>query len=226
MKTTLLLSAAILLSTASFAQATVRSQQAVNNATSLQSQKGNSELKNSGNVSSSTNMQTNAVNSSASEATTSVEKGKTKIAAEKQTMSAKAAEEKQPVKAVATQDASVSANTHLAANVGASERNNKTEQNASLTGEATISTVNIKKNSNQVKGNGKTVINTNVAATVAAGNRVKTSVHTIAIKTGEKVNTTAVTTIKSSSAIAHSIKPAAVVKMNTHIKTNTGIKIK
>ncbi|MDB5276087.1 MAG: hypothetical protein JWR61_1042 [Ferruginibacter sp.] len=224
MKTTLLFSAAFLLATASFAQTSVKSQQAANNVSTLHSDKGSSEVKSAGNASSTTTVQSNAVNNTGHKVNKGVEKGKGEIAQEKQAVAAKAATEKQQVKTAASQDVTVSANTQSDVNINASEKNNKTAQNASLASQETVSTAGIKKDGNQVKESSKMAVNTTAAAAVSTGSQVKTDVQKTVVKADKKVNATAVTTVKSSSSAAHAVKPAVAVKMNTSVKT--GIKIK
>ncbi|MEO6355445.1 MAG: hypothetical protein ABIU77_20875 [Ferruginibacter sp.] len=224
MKTRLLFSAAFLVATASFAQTSVNSQQATNSVTTVRSEKGSSEVKSADNASSTTGVQSNAVNSTGHKVNAGVEKGKSEIAEEKQALAAKAAAEKQEVKTAVSQDATVSANTQSDVNITASEKNNKTAQNASLAGQATVSTADIKERGTMVKENSKMTVNTGAAAAVSTGGQVKTGVHKTVVKTGEKINATAVTTAKATTSTGHAIKPA--VKMNTHVKTNAGIKIK
>lgn len=224
MKTTLLFSAALLLVTASFAQTSVKSQQVANSVTTLNSEKGAGDVKSAGNASSSTTVQSNAENNTGHKVNEGVEKGKSEIAEEKQAVAAKATAEKHQVKAMASQDATVSANTLSDVNITASEKNNKTAQNASLGSQATVSTASVKRDGNQVKENSKMAVNTSAATAVSTGNQVKTDVHKTVVTTDKKVSATAVNTINASSSAAHAIKPAAAVKMNTSVKT--GIKIK
>lgn len=227
MKKTLLFSAAILLSVASFAQTTVKNQGTLKNSSAVQSQKGGSEVKSSGSASSSTSIQSDAVKSTEHKTYSAAEKGKTEIAAEKKEIAAKAKTAEEKGKKTAAQDVTVSAGTQSDAKIDANENNNKTQGNANLSTEATVSSAAIKNSGNQMKQEAKNSVSAGTDLAVKNTNQVKTKANNTVIKSGEKINAASATTIKSGSSAAHSIKPgSAALKMNTHVKTNTGIIIK
>lgn len=226
MKTTLLFSVAILLSVATIAQTTVKNQETIKSASTVQSEKGSSEVKSAGSVSSATSIQSNAASSAEHKTHATAEKSKNEIAAEKKEAVAKAKTEEQEGKKAVSKDVTVSANVQSYTKVAASENNNKTEENASLNNQASVSSTSIKNSGNQMKEKGKVAVSNSTASAVVTGTHVKTGVNKAVVKTGEKVNAASATTIKAGSPAAHSIKPgSAPLKMNTHVKTNSGIRI-
>lgn len=227
MKTTLLFSAAILVSVVTFAQTSVKNQETVKSITAVQSDKGSSEVKSSGSASSSTNIQSNAANSTEHKAYSTAEKGKNEIAAEKQALATKAKTEAQQAKKTASQDVTVSANAQSDTKITATEKNNKTQENASFNAGTHVSSKGIKNSSNHMMKESEATVGNSAVSAIETGNGVKTGVSKATVKTGETTNAASATTIKSRSSTAHSVKPApASLKMNTHVKTNSGIRIK
>ena len=104
MKTTLLFSTVLLLSAASFAQTTVKNRDAIKGNSSIQSNKGGSEVHSSGNASPSTNIQSNGVNKVENKSYAEIKKEKKAIAAEKHTVATEAKAKAQESKKMASQD--------------------------------------------------------------------------------------------------------------------------
>ncbi len=227
MKTTCLFSAAILLSIATFAQTTVKNQQTANTVSAIRTEKGSSEVSSSGSASSSTSIQPNAVNNAENKTHATAEKGKNEITAKKQEAIGKAKTEEQRVKEAASKEVTVAGTAQSNTGITAAEKDNKTEGNASLNKDATVSSTAITDNSNQMKGELTGTIIAGTDLTVTKANKVKTSSTKATIKTGEKVHAGTTATIKAGSSAVHAVKPnPAALKVNSRLKANGGIGIK
>ena len=106
------------------------------------------------------------------------------------------------------------------------KKNNKINENASLINDAEVSSsTGLKNTDNQLKQAGKSNISASTTLTAQNGNHVKTAMNKTPTKANHKMQATSATTVRSGS--ANSFKPgAASIKMNTHMKTNNGIRIK
>ncbi len=227
MKTTLLFSAAILFSAATFAQTTVKNQEAIKTVSTVKSQNGGSEVHSSGSTSTATEVQSNAVNKTGNKADAAAEKGKTQIVTEKEALATKAKTETQQAKNEASHERAVSAETELGTKIAIGDRDNKIDGNTSLNSDATVSSIGIKNNGNMVKEKGEISVGSGTTFIVATGNQVKSEANKSVIKTGEKINAFTVNTIKAGSSTTHSIKQKSPsVKTTTLVKTNSGISIK
>src|SRR5665647_341997 len=227
MKTTLLFSTVLLLSTASFAQTTIKNSEAIKDQTSIQSNKGGSQVNNSGSTSSATTIQSNAVNNAGHKSHAEIKKEKKAMATEKQAVATQAKEKGQESKQMASEDHTVSASAHSNTKVNASEGDNNYSNNTSLNNGATVSSSRIKNRGNQLKDEEKAAIKTQANATVENTNQVKTNVNKTAIKGSEKINAGSSAAIHTAAASAHAIHPRpASIKMGTMVKTNAGIRIR
>jgi hypothetical protein len=227
MKTTLLFSTVLLLSAASFAQTKVKNSEAIKDQTSIQSNKGGSQVNNSGNASSATTIQSNAVYNAGHKSHAEIKKEKKAMANEKHTVATKAKEKGQESKQMASEDRTVSASAHSNTRVNASEGDNNVSNNASLNNGATVSSTHIKNRGNQLKDEEKSAIKTQANATIENTNHVKTNVNKTAIKGSEKIKTASSAAIHARAASARAIHPRpASIKMGTMVKTNAGIRIR
>jgi len=227
MKTTLLFSTALLLSAASFAQTTVKNSDAIKNHSTIQSDKGGSQVNSSGNASSATYIQSNAANKAENKSYAEIKKEKKAVANEKHTVATKAKEKGQESEEIASQDRTVSASAHSNTKVNASEGDNNYSNKTSINNGATLSTAHTKNRGNQLKNEEKAAITSKTNATMENSNHVVTNVNKTAIKGDEKINTTSSAAIHSEAASAHAIhlRPASM-NMRTRVKTNGGIRIK
>lgn len=226
MKTTLLFFAAILFSAVTFAQTNVKNQESVKNVTSVQKEKGNSEVKSAGSGSSSTTIQSNEVTSKKQKAMAAAEKSKPTLAAEKEATIEKANTTEEQGKKALDKDVTVSANAQSETKVAAESENNKIEKNAYLTVETTVSTTEIKGQTVDMENEVKDKVNVTSTAAVNSSNQVKTEVTKVIVQSNEKINASAATTVKAGAAAAHSVKPLpTAVKVNTQVKAISGIKI-
>jgi hypothetical protein len=227
MKTTLLFSAAILLSAATFAQTTVKNQESVKNVTTVQKEKGNAEVKSSGSGSSSTSVQTNEAERTKQKARTAAEKSKATVTAEKEATIEKVNTTEDRGDEAMDKDATLSANAQSETSVVAEAKDNKAGENAYLTGEATVSSTEIKGQTVKMKSEIKENVNVIAAVVVNTGKQVKTEITKVVVQSNAKVNAAAATTVKAGAAAAHSVKPRPVaVKVDTHVNAISGIRIK
>jgi hypothetical protein len=227
MKTTLLFSAAILLSAATFAQTTVKNQESVKNVTTIQKEKGNTEVKSAGSGSSSTSVQTNEAERTKQKARTAAEKSKATVTAEKEATIEKVNTTEDRGDEAMDKDATLSANAQSETSVVAEAKDNKAGENAYLTGEATVSSTEIKGQTVKMKSEIKENVNVIAAVVVNTGKQVKTEITKVVVQSNTKVNAAAATTVKAGAAAAHSVKPRPVaVKVDTHVKAISGIRIK
>ena len=227
MKKTLLISTALLFSAAMFAQTTVKSIEAIKDNTNIQSNKSGSKLNTSGSASSATSIQSHAATKAESKSYAELKEENKEAAQEKQTLVMKANDKKQQSEKMAAKDHSVSASAHSNTSVKASAGDNNYSNNASINDGATVSTARVKSEGTQVKNDGKAVVIAKTNATMESGNQVAAKVNKTTVKGGEKISATSATAVKSGVATAHIVKPRpAAIKMNTIVKTNTGVRIK
>jgi hypothetical protein len=227
MKTTLLFSAAILLSAATFAQTTVKNQESVKNVTTIQKEKGNTEVKSAGSGSSSTSVQTNEAERTKQKARTAAEKSKATVTAEKEATIEKVNTTEDRGDKAMNKDATLSANAQSETSIVAEAKDNKAGENAYLTGEATVSSTEIKGQTVKMKSEIKENVNVIAAVVVNTGKQVKTEITKVVVQSNAKVNAAAATTVKAGAAAAHSVKPRPVaVKVDTHVNAISGIRIK
>lgn len=227
MKTTLVVSAALLFSTASFAQTTIKNTGAVMDKASIQNERSGSEVNNSGSAYSATSIHSNDVNKMENKSLAEIEKEKKSIAAKKHEAAAEAKAKGEESKKMTSQDATISVSTHSSADVNSSIENNKFNSNASLNNSETVSSDRIKSKGRQIKNDGKAEVKTQADGTIEKSNRLKSDANKTADKTAKKVNRTSSATVNAGAASAHSFHTRPVsVKAATIVRTNAGIKIR
>jgi len=168
MKTTLLFSAAFLLTMASFAQTTVNNQETAKSVSKVQNDKGSKQIKGSTTASTSTNIESTVPAKTEQKANTAAENEKKTVSAEKKEIAKDGKKNETMAKDVVDQDHSASAAAGINDHISASAKDNKTSEFSSLNGQASVSTKDAKATGNQAKGEGKTVVRktTEMAQTV------------------------------------------------------------
>ncbi len=196
MKTTALFTAAFIFSTASFAQQVGSSVQQAATASLSGTKPAKTAL--NGSSSSAVSANTSVINAKEAKKSQVTEKAVAKTEAAKKELKDKGTAAVKAGSNAVNENKSVSASTATSAEVKGTSSGNKISQDASLTTSAQVSGNEV---TNNVKQNGE------------------------AIKTG--VHTTATKTVKSTSAIAGSVRPKpAPIRIDSHIRTGAGIKIK
>ena len=177
-------------------------------------------------LSATTFAQTTVKNQESAKSVTSIqsEKGGGKV---KSSGNASSSASSQPGSAI-SKEVTVSANEQSDLKVAEVKKNNKIDENASLINGADIaSSAGIKNNGNLLKKEGKSKVSTSTALAVKNSNQVRTGMNKTIIKPIHKMQAISATTVISGSAKANSFKPhPASMKMNTHMKTNTRIRVK
>ena len=200
MKTAIFISAALLLAASSFAQTTVNNNSNVKSATAIQADKQGAGVSGQTSTSASTSVQSNTPNKIESKTQSGVAKTKKQVVIEKEAVKASASNQEKAL-ATTADNANVSADVHNKSVLAASEQSNKVAGNASLNGQAKVSTSAVKNTTTSVKTHSETAVAAAQNTTVKTTQAVKPMVQTI--------------------------KPApAAVKINSSIKTNAGIRIK
>lgn len=226
MKPSILVIAAIVFSATSFAQTTVSNQQTVKNTSSVQTDKGSNEIKNSASATSSTKVKSGEANSASKATATEVSQEKGAATAEKNELGTKASTTEKNDQKFISNEHNVFADGQSDTHVLAKESNNKTQVNSSLNGNAAVSTTGTTAASNQIKNETKSNIEAFTEVTVKNANKVKAALGKTEVMVNNKVSTSAATGVKTSAAVVHSVKPAATIKMNSQIKTAGNIIIK
>jgi hypothetical protein len=199
MKTTVLFAAVIWISTASFAQTTVKSTESADvNATS------GADLK------------TGAVTKTSSLAKQKAKQTGNYANAEKQTVKKDVKGDVNQIKKSTEQEDQISAGSGTSATAEASGKNNNSGKDASLHRQASLSANGAGNSSTNLKKDGKTVLQTSADETTKTGKKLEAETKATDNKVTPKAGT-----------VSKSVKPKPVfVKMNTHVATASAIKIK
>lgn len=182
MKTTLVVSAALLFSTASFAQTTIKNTGAVMDKASIQSERSGSEVNNSGSAYTATSIRSNDVNKMENKSQAEIEKEKKFIAAKKHEAAAEAKAKSYEAKKKASQGATVSVSAHSEADANSSVKENSVSSHTSLNSSEIVSSSQIENKGKQIKNDGKAAVKTQADGAIEKSNQLKSSVNTTQIK--------------------------------------------
>jgi hypothetical protein len=227
MKKTLLFSTALLLSAATFAQTTVKNREAIKGQAIIQSDKNSTEANGSANASSSSSVHSDAVNNMENQSSAEIKNEHKAIVAEKEKIATEAKEEGQKSEKMVADDHTISTSAHSNTEANAQAKDNNISINSSINNPETLSSAEIKNKGNQMKNDGKAIVQTQADATVENSKLVKAKVHKTATKAGNKINTVTSTAVQAGAGTVHAVKITPVsIKTGAQVKTNTGIKIK
>jgi hypothetical protein len=196
MKTTVLLSALFLFTTGSFAQTNVKNNSAVTDHASIKSNEDGSKFQNATQASSTTSINSHAVKKAEKKAQAKIKKEKKTIASTKSTLGAEASAKGQETKKEALEHRPDWATAHANVKAGGTDEAGKVNGNVSVNNSVAASARLKKNKASEIKANNK--------ATIKAGKKIKSNVH--------------------SRAALHA--HAAPVKINTQLKTDGGINIR
>ncbi len=208
MKKTVLISTALILSAATFAQTQVSNHDAVKGQTKIEHSNTGTQVNSSQNASSATTMHTDVVKNGKSSAAATIKEKQQAMVAEKQSLAAKA-------KAQVQQTASV-------AKDGATVVDNNLDQNSSTNSNGSVSV----SNDNNTVGKLKSSQNESIHATLKGDNRSQVAVEKTADKPAGHIKAASKSAVHTTAGAAHSvrIKPVSV-KTGAHINTGAGIGI-
>ncbi len=223
MKKTLLISTALFLASASFAQTKVNNSEALKSKTSIQQNNAGANVNGSENASSATTIH-NGITENAKESSSAKIKEENKaISAKKQAVAAKAKMKAEQTKAAASEDKSVAVSTHSDANVHAHAQGNNMNGNASINSNEKVSTGKVGKKAIEVKTGAKK----SVRATVNSANRSQVAVKKTAVKSAHKINVASKAKVHATTESVQKVHVKPVrVKTGAQVKTITGIRIK
>ncbi len=227
MKKTLLFSIALLLSAATFAQTTVKNKEAIKGKAIIQSDKNSTQTNGSANASSSTSVHSDAVNNMENRSSAEIKKEHKATVAEKEKIATEVKEEGQKSEKMVADDHPISTSAHINMEANAQSKDNNISINSSINNSEPLSSMEIKNKGNQLKNDGKAIVQTQAGATVENSQLVKAKVHKTAIKAGNKINTVSSTAVQAGAGTVHAVKVTPVsIKTGAQVKTITGIKIK
>lgn len=221
MKQTLLFSAAIIFSTALFAQTTVNDNSNVKSKTTLQSTREGSGVSSSGSASSTTKIGSNDVSKIEKRSKSEIKKGKKVAAQKKQQAKNELKSTGQELNEMSSANANISASGRSNSSVNFSGNDHDASQNNSLKSNVLISS------DNQRSTQGKTLVKTNVNEVREGTANAGTMVRNKASKNMKKMNKRKSVSVKAGANTSNNIevKPATI-KTGTIFNGSTGIKIK
>ncbi|MEO6682307.1 MAG: hypothetical protein ABIN48_05725 [Ginsengibacter sp.] len=221
MKQTLLFSAAIIFSTALFAQTTVNNNSNAKSKTTVQSTREGSGVSSSGSASSTTKIESNDVSKIEKRSKSEIKKGKKAAAHKKEQAKNELKSTGEELNEMSSADAKISASGQSNSSVNFSDNDNNANQSNSLKSNVLISA------DNQGSTEGKTLIKTKVSEVTEGTANAGTEVRNRTSKKIEKMNKRKSVSVNAGANTSNNIevKPATI-KTGTIINGNTGIKIK
>lgn len=241
MKTKVLFAAAILLSTAAFAQEVTAKKELANSASAAVGNSGSSGNVNNSSTSNA-NVKTNAADKTARKADQTKQEAKNAITTQKEAVEGEMhTDVNAPQKAV-KENSNGLIGVHSNTQVSSKSEENKVTQDASLGNQMTVSDENVKSSGNEVKKEGQASLNTATSSTIKTTNVMEKQTETSLIKTKVKVDkaiqivdgnvqtnakASNATAIKASTGAQQVATPKpASFKMQTQVIGNAGLKIK
>ena len=222
MKKTLLISTALFLASASFAQTKINNNETIKSKTSIQHKNG-TRVNNSENASTATTIHSADVANVKDGSSAKIKEEDKSIVAEKQAVAAKAKMKAEQTKATADEDKTVAVSTRSDAKVHANSKGNNINENASVNSNARVSTGKINKDAGDVK----TTAKENIHATIKGANRSQVAVKKASVKSVHKINAASSATVHATKASVQKVHVKPVrVKTGAQVKTITGIRIK
>ncbi len=223
MKKTLLISTALFLASASFAQTKANSTEALKDKTSFQQKNAGTNVSSSQNSSSATTIHSGIVKNAKDGSSAKIKEENTAMANEKQAMAAKAKMKSQQVENAASKDRSVSVSTKANTKINASAKGNNLNENSSSNSKVTVSDEPIKSKIGNLNNSEKE----NESATIKGANHSKTVVNETAVESGHKINTASSAKVHTTFATVQKVHVKAIrIKDGAQVKTITGIRIK
>jgi len=228
MKTVFALSAALLLTTMTFAQTSVNNRSNAASATSLsQTGKKSGELSGSGTASSATSVRSNEIGDAKQSTMSTSAKAAAAAEATQQKAGNEVKSNMAEAKQASSNDENVSAGARSNAGVNAAAEGNKSGENASLKSQISLSAEPAKREVSKLGEKGKMMAENGVSAGSEKALQVKSATTASAARVNEKIQARTVTRAKAgSNAAAAATHPAVSVKMAAHVKTNTGLQIR
>jgi hypothetical protein len=221
MKTKVLFAAALLLSASSFAQeVAVKNEQAASASTTVKSgSTANTNISSSSN----TEVNSNAAEKVAAKADQKGQEANKTVTTQKEAVTGQVRTDIATTQKSMQETSNGSGDIHANAQADARSGSNKVDQDASLNSQGAVSAEGFKSSGKELKKEGQTSLNSQTASAVQITNHGVNQTKRAVTKT----NASTATAIHSSAGIANSAKPKpASIKMNTRLKSNTGLKIK
>ncbi len=226
MKKTSLLSIALLLSAAIFAQTSVKNSEAINDNTSFQSNKNGSHVNSSASVSTHANILSEAGHKSKSKTYTEIPREKKAVATKIKT-GAQAGSTAKESKKITSKEASLSGSAQTTTGANTSARASNIRSHTSFGNHKTVSTFRSGTNAHQIKGEGKSVAITKNNATMGNEHHEATAINKSTIKEGNEEKANSASVVRSETSSIQTIKPRPVsVKTSMLVRVNGGIKLK
>ena len=220
MKKTLLISTALFLSVASFAQTSAGTSGAVKGETNIQHNNAGNQVNSSANATSATTIHTTIVKDARDGSTDQIKEDNQAMAAEKQALAADAKTKGQQTASTASKGRSTATSANAKAKDATSFEDNNLDENASLNDDEHLSS----STDNNGIGKTKSAENENFHATLKGDNRSQVAVDKTAAHVDHKIKTTSASTVHTANAHSIRIKPIPV-KASAHIKTGAAIRI-
>jgi hypothetical protein len=241
MKTRTLLTAALFLSTASFAQSVATKNEEASSAI-VQSSPSGKTTKANLNSSSDITVKTSAPDKTAGKADHAIQQTKKTVVAQKEQVTARTEADIESGKKTVSSNSSGSAYAHAENQDAAESRNNKVSQESYLNNQAAVSAEGAKSSRKEAEKDGQATLKKQTASTVQTTDHVEKQSKSSLIKTSADAKTTAnsangkaktdvkvgsASAMKAGTSIANTSKPKpASFKMQTQIKSNARLKIK
>ena len=219
MKKTLLISTALFLASASFAQTKVNNSEALKNKTGIQQNNAGTQADNSENASSATSIHTGIVENAKESSSAKIKEQNQAVTTEKQALAAKAKMKAEQTKAIATAGKTEAVSTRSDAKVHANSQGNNMNGNASINSNKNLSTGQMNKKAAKVN----TVAEESIHATVNGADRSQVAVK----KTAYKINSSSTAKVNTAAASVQKVhvKPVRITT-NAQVRTVAGLKIK
>jgi hypothetical protein len=240
MKTKVLFAAALLLSASSFAQeVAVKNEQAASASTTV---KPGSTANANISSSSKTEIKSNAAENSSMKADQKVREANTTVTTQKEALTGQVQADMATTHKTVQEKRNESGDIHVNAQADAGSGRNKVGRDASLNNQEAVSAEGFKGSGKELKKEGQASLNTQVASTAQITNHEANRTKSTVTKTNAGVekeakmvngkaktqaSAGATTAIHSGAGITNGAKPKpASIKMNTQLKSNSGLKIK